>query len=294
MTEKYEKVNSASGQSKEKTIIAVALVLLVLIGIVSGGLIARNNIIFKVALNLTVDNNFSEAEEYASRINTRKAKYLCEYIDLRQDINKHYPELLSDFDEELLSEWLVTAKGLYEQRDYFGVKIATDIYNLQMRLDGILQTVEFYEKLDPEITSVFEIFNEVNRLYSKGEDGLYTPFTIAGEMTKIDRWDDQIEAISDFANRMYNGESAYLLNYFIKEAEAESAELRETMESFLEQGYSETDQVRATGTGTKLFPDVFNSDGEAVNLHEPERYRQFMYEGICTVLIEALGEFYLI
>ena len=294
MVDNGVKVNNASSQSKEKKIIAVALVLLVLIGIVSSGLIARNEIGFKLALNMTVENDFAAAKEYASKINTRKAKYLCEYINLRQDVNEHYPELLSDFDEELLSDWLTTAEALYEQRDYFGVEIATDIYNLQMRLDGILQTVEFYEKLDPEITNVFEVFNEVNRLYSKGEDGMYTPFTIAGEMTKIERWSRDIEVLSDFADRMYNGESAYLLNYFIKEAEAECAELKESMEGFLSQGYSESEQLRATGTGTKLFPDVQNSNGETVNLHEPERYRQFMYEGICTVLIEALGEFYLI
>lgn len=294
MTEKNVQVNTNAGQGKRKKIIALALVIVVLIGVGAGLLIARDNIIFNVALEFAVKKDFATAEEYAEKVNTKKGRYLCEYINLRQDINEHYPELLSKFDEELLEKWHETSTGLYENRDYFGVEVAREIYNIKIRLDGILQTIEFYEKLNPEISNVFEVFNEVNRLYSRAENGYYVTFTIADEIAKIDKWDADISKISEFANKMYNGESAYLLNYFIKEAEAENAELRASMESFLELGYAETDEVRATGTGVKRFPDVRNSDGEAVNLHDVQRYKVYMFEGLCTVLIEALGEFYVL
>lgn len=292
MTDKNVNVNTETGQGKRKKIIALALVLVVLIGIAAGILIARDNIMFNVALEYAAQKDFASAEEYAEKVNTKKGKYLREYINLRQDINKHYPELLSDFDEKLLGEWLEISSDLYENRDYFGVELARDIYNINMRLDGILQTVAFYEKLEPEISNVFEVFNEVNRLYSRADDGYYVTFTIADEIAKIDKWDADIAAILEFANKMYNGESVYLLNYFIKEAEAESAELRASMESFLALGYAETDEVRATGSGVKRFPDVRNSDGEVVNLHDVQRYKVYMFEGLCTALIEALGEFY--
>ncbi len=294
MTDTNVKVNTQSGQGKRKKIIALALVIIVFIGIAAGVLIARDGILFKVAIECSVKKDFATAEEYAEKVGTKKGKYLREYINLRQDINEHYPELLSDFDEELLEQWHKISSELYENRDYFGVEIARDIYNIDMRLDGILQTVEFYKKLDPQISNVFEIFNEVNRLYTKGDDGYYVTFTIADEFAKIDKWDSDIAEISEFAKKMYNGESAYLLNYFIKEAEAESAELRASMEGFLELGYTETDQVRATGTGVKRFPDVRNSDGEAVNLQNAQNYKKYMLEGLCRALIEALGEFYVL
>lgn len=294
MTDKNVNVNTQAGQGKRKKIIALALVLVVLIGIGAGVLIARDNILFNVALEYAVQKDFGTAEIYAEKVGTKKGRYLREYINLRQDINEHYPELLSEFDEELLTEWHETSSKLYEKRDYFGVEVARDIYNIDIRLDGILQTVAFYEKLEPEISNIFEVFNEVNRLYSKADDGYYVTFTIADEIEKINKWDADIAAVSEFANKMYNGESAYLLNYFIKEAEAESAELRASMESFLELGYTETDEVRATGTGVKRFPDVRNSDGEAVNLHDVQRYKSYMFEGLCTALIEALGEFYVL
>lgn len=294
MTDKNVQVNTVSGQGKRKKIIALALVIIALIGMVAGVLIARDSILFNVALEYSVGKDFESAEVYAEKTGTKKGKYLREYINLRQDINEHYPGLLSEFDEKLLAEWYEISSELYENRDYFGVEIARDIYNINIRLDGILQTVEFYKKLDPQISNVFEIFNEVNRLYTKGDDGYYATFTIAEEIAKIDKWDADIAEISEFANKMYNGESAYLLNYFIKEAEAESAELRASMESFLELGYKETDEVRATGTGVKRFPDVRNSDGEAVNLHDAQNYKKYMLEGLCTALIEALGEFYVL
>lgn len=294
MTDNNVKVNTENSQGKRRKIIAVALAIIVLIGIAAGVLIARDNILFDIALGYAEQKDFDTAEEYAVKINTKKGEYLCKYIDLRQDINKHYPELLSDFDKELLNQWHTVSSELYANRDYFGVTVATDIYHIDMRLDGILQTVEFYNKLEPEISNVFEIFNEVNRLYSKGSDGFYVTFTIADEIEKIDKWDTDIAAISDFARKMYNGESVYLLNYFIKEAEAESAELRSSMESFLELGYSETDGVRATGTGVKRFPAVRNSNGEEVDVQDADRYKIFMFEGLCTALIEALGEFYIL
>lgn len=294
MTDNNVKLNTANSHGKKRKIIALALVIIVLIGVSAGILIARDNILFDVALGYAEQKDFDTAEEYAAEISTKKGEYLREYIDLRQDINKHYPELLSEFDKELLTRWHTVSSELYANRDYFGVTVATDIYNIDMRLDGILQTVEFYNKLEPEISNVFEIFNEVNRLYSKGDDGFYVTFTIADEIAKIDEWDTDIAAISEFAKKMYNGESVYLLNYFIKEAEAESSELRASMESFLELGYSETDEVRATGTGVKRFPAVRNSDGEEVDVQDAERYKVFMFDGLCMALIEALGEFYVL
>ena len=294
MTDNNVKLNTENGQGKRRKIIALALVIVVLIGIGAGVLIARDKILFDVAIGYAEAKDFDSAETYAIKVNSKKGKYLCKYIDLRQEINKHYPELYSEFDQELLTRWHTVSSELYVNRDYFGVTIARDIYNIDMRLDGILQTVEIYNKLEPEFSNVFEIFNEVNRLYSKGDDGFYVTFTIAEEIAKIDKWDADIAKISDFARKMYNGESVYLLNYFIKEAEAESSELRTSMESFLELGYSENDEVRATGTGVKRFPDVRNSDGEEVNVQDVERYKEFMFDGLCTALIEALGEFYVL
>ena len=76
MTDKNVNVNTETGQGKRKKIIALALVLVVLIGIAAGILIARDNIMFNVALEYAAQKDFASAEEYAEKVNTKKGKYL--------------------------------------------------------------------------------------------------------------------------------------------------------------------------------------------------------------------------
>lgn len=292
MKERIVKSNIKTDNHCKKKVIAAVTVMLALIAALIAFLFTKDIMFYAFSQKNALKQNFESAEKLAEMCSSDEAELLNSYIDLRQDINANYPLMLSEFNKDKIKEWQKTASAVKKSSDVFGNELKAEIDKLSDVLDNICNALDEYDSLKPEIMELFDIFNEINRLYTKDESGLNPKFTIAQELAAIDRWEEIALKLDEFLKNTENGEKMYLFTYFIKEAQGEAADLRTAMNGFVAQGYDVNASIRVTGETVRTFQSIRNSNGAAVNLQQSDVYEEYMHQGMCRSLMEALGEFY--
>lgn len=276
-----------------KALVAAICVVSALAVILITFLAAKNPIFHFVAEKKAENGEYSQALVTVGKSGGEKAEILEKYITLRLDISSSYPELLTEFNIEKIYGWQETAVFITEHSDLLSEKLSSEADLILSVLDGIVSGVTGYEAMRGDVLEMMDVFREVNRLHSKDADGKNIVFTVAEEKEKIRRWEQQCTALEQYTFGINGAEGIYLLNYLIKEVQGECTDINASMDVILQSGYTETDTVRSGGDGQKTYPDIRSSNNESVNFLEKENYELYVYKGICRVLTEALGEFYL-
>lgn len=283
------KTNKSNGN--RKFLVAAACVVLILAVLIIGALFAKNPVYTAMAQKKAENGDFPAAAELITKTDGKKSEVLDKYILLRLDINRSYPDLLTEFDAEKISDWSETLIYLNENSDLLGRSITAEISRISQTVSFITQKVNEYEAMRADVLSMMDVFLEINRLHTKGEDGKNNGFTVAEEKEKIRRWEQYCGALEQFSLSIDPNDSLYLLTYLIKEVQGECADLGKAVDSVTQSGYSETDKVRFSGEGRKSYPDI-RSSSASVNLLEKDNYEFHLHKGICRMLVEGLGEFY--
>ncbi len=290
-TERTEKNMPVQNRSK-KPIIAAVTVICALSAAIIAFLILKNPLYLSISQSKAEKSEYQSAYELIENVHTEKADALALYLQLRIDINKNYPVLLTDFQPSIISGWTESVAKVEEVKHLLGDEIAQEAEKLSLTLNQVNLCLTQYGQIKGEILSLMDVFAELNRLYTKDFTGKNISFTISEERIKISSWEQQLSTLINYANTIPKYESVYLLNYLIKEAESECLDLRNSMDSVIAMGYKETDLIRLSGSGQKQFPAITNSNNESVNLLQKDIYEKYLYEGICVQLAEILGEFY--
>ena len=291
MSEVRTKNRTDKSNGNRKFLVAAACVVFVLAVMIVGALVAKNPFYAAMAQKKAENGEFSVAAELISKTEGKKSETVETYIMLRLDINRCYPGLLTEFDAEKITEWRKTLLLLNENSDLLGRKITADIAELSEVLSVIMQKTGEYEAMRADVLSMMDVFPEINRLHTKGDDGKNIGFTVAEEKEKIRRWEGYCDALEQYSLSIDADDTLYLLTFLIKEVQGECADLEKAVDSVTESGYSETDRVRFSGEGRKSYPDIRSSNA-SVNLLEKENYEFHLYKGICRMLVESLGGFY--
>ncbi len=292
MAERITEQNMSVQNRSKKPIIAAVAVICALSLIIVVFLACKSSLYLAISQNKAENNQYSEALELIENIHTEKADALSLYLRLRNDINENYPILLTDFQPSIIDGWTKSVSEVEQVKHLLSDEIASEAETLSATLYQVNSCLKQYEQIRGDILSLMDIFAELNRLYTKDLQGKNTSFTVLEERIKVSVWEQQLSTLTNFAYTVPNYEGIYLLNYLIKEAEGESLELRNAMDSVIAMGYKETDAIRLSGSGYKQFPSITNSNNESVNLLQKDAYEKFMYEGICIQLAEVLGVFY--
>lgn len=292
MAQQVEKVNNDTGNRDKKTVISAVIAVAVAVAVVIILLIAKEPVFLSASRSLAADGGYGAAEYFVQLCGSDKADILDEYIDLRQDINENYALMVSDFDKERVRGWQKSAENVRNNVDALGDKLAPEAVALSNALDKICTSLDDYDSLRPEIMELFEIFNEINRLYARDASGESTVFTISQEITMLNSWKRTANRLEEFSSAFETGSKTYLLTYFLKEAQGEEADLREAMNSFAAQGYGYDAQIRVKGATMRTFPSISNGSGVTVNLQQKDVYEKYMYRDLCSALAETLGVFY--
>lgn len=292
MAQQIEKVNNDTDKRGRKTVISAVIAVAAAAAVVIILLIAKEPLFLSVSRALAANGSYDAAEFFVQLCGSDKADILDEYIDLRQDINENYALMVSDFDEEKVRGWQKSAENVRNNVDAVGESLVSEAVALSDALDKICTLLDDYESLRPEIMELFEIFNEINRLYSRDESGESTVFTISQEITKLNSWKRTANRLENFSSEFETGSKTYLLTYFLKEAQGEEADLREAMNSFAAQGYDHDAQIRVKGVTMRSFPSIRNGSGVTVNLQQKDVYEKYMFRDLCSALAEMLGLFH--
>ena len=274
-----------------KILVAAVCVVFSLAVIISVCLFAKNPFYLYLAREKAEKGEFAQAAEIIVKTEGRGSEIFDEYIMLRLDINSYYPEMLTEFDYERLVHWSKTALHINESAKVLGKELSEDAARLSETLTSVVHGISEYEAMRADVLSMMDVFLELNRLHTKGEDGKNIGFTVAEEKEKIRKWEKQCEALEQYSISVDRSESIYLLTYLIKEVQGECTDLEAAIDSVTESGYSETDNVRFSGDVNKKYPDIRSSTA-SVNLLEKENYEFHLRKGICRALFEKLGEFY--
>ncbi len=291
MKEKGGNKNKSALRNKPLIIAVGVVALLVVLTVLY--LVLKGPLWFRKAQEKAEKKNFSEALSYIQKADGEKAGALEDYITLRLDINRNYPDLLNEFNIDMITSWAGTAQELKAHADSFSEPIKNDILSVSYKLGVICAFYDEYNNsVRSDVLDMMDIFGEINRLYSKDADGNNVSFTVAEENAKTARWETICERINGYMLRIPDGMDIYLLSYLISETRGECDDLRDAMNGILAKGYSENDTVRVSGSGQKIFPAVQNSSGDSVSVSDKIKYEQFMFRSICKALTENLSEYY--
>lgn len=281
---------TAESRSSNKIVAAVGI-LFALITLVTVFFLTKNYVFMAVARNAVIDSDFETAEKLADLCSGEEAEIFGEYVDLRREISADYAELRTNFDRKKVESWQKTAAELIDSGVSLGKESDARLKEISEKLSVICNTLSEYDALRPDILTLFDIFNETNRLYTKDSNGQNPVFTISDELAAVIAWEEVAKSLDSFLAETVNGEKMYLFAFFVKEAQGEASDLRESVLRFAEQGYDLNAPIRVTGDIHRTFPSIRNSDGSTVNLQQKENYEACMYRGMCATLTETLGEY---
>lgn len=286
------KNNNVPNDSKKKKSLKIAVAVLCALSLLLIVFLAcKNTLFFHIAQYKAMDGKHRESIAYASESDDPRAEILSDYVFLRVAINENYPDLLAEFDRDLLAEWYDTACRISENGEGLNGEILENADNIKQTLEMIFERLDAYEQLRPTVLNLMDVFNEINRLYTKDENGKNTAFSVKTEYDRIFEWEQQTYTLMQYLAATPNGESIYLFNYMVKEAEEECSELNDILSTVLSSGYENDDLVRFSGTTKKTFPDVQNGS-VVLNVSDKEEYEHYMYQGLCRSLTENLLIFF--
>lgn len=283
--------NAVSSGRKKKNLKIAAAVICALSMLLITFLACKNTLFFYLAQHNTLEGNYRTATAYASESSSYKADVLSEYIELRVSINENYPDLLAEFNSDILNSWYSAACRIAENPDGIDSEIIANAEGIKQTLETVFNRLEAYETLKPTVLSAMDVFNEINRLYSKDVDGKNIAFTLNGEYERIAAWEYQNEQLIAYLAETPNGESIYLFNFLVKEIEGECTDLKSTLNTVFESGYTAEDLVRFKGSAKKTFPNIQNGN-VTLNVLDKETYEEYLYKGLCRSLVENLLVYY--
>lgn len=293
MTDSRQNKNiPAENHSSKKALVVAVSVICALAVLIAVFLVCKNPLYFAIAKSQAEKGNYSSALSLCEKSTSDESYALASYLRLRLDINESYAQLLSEFDIAKINSWAEKITLVAANSEVLGEEISAQANSLSATLLQIINLHSQYTSLRPEIISSMDVFAEFNRLYSVDSNGKNTAFTVMQELVKISDWEQKNAKLSAFASMLPGSENIYLLNYLIKEIQGECGDLRNAMDAVLAMGYTQTDNIRLSGTGQKKFPGVQNANGETITVLEKERYEAFLYVSICRKLAEILGTFY--
>lgn len=292
MAERKQKQNKFLQNHGKKPLVVAVSVICVLVAVIVTFLALKNPLYFSLAQKKAEKNEFSHAMQLVEKSGSEEARLLEKYLALRFDINRSYPELISEFNVEKISEWLAVAEEICADSGSLGEIISADAELLRRRLAEISGCYTGYLAIRSDVLDMMDVFAEFNRLYTVAADGKNTAFTVEQERRKIYSWEQKNSILMSFAATVPGYENIYLLNYLIKEVQGECSDLHAAMDKVVSMGYAETDLIRLSGTAEKKFPSIQNNNNETVNVLEKANYEQYMFKSICSQLTESLGEFY--
>ncbi len=290
MAENKNNPNTNADRSSKKIVTAVG-VIIALITAVTVFLFVKEPLFLAAASKAAMNGKLDAAEVYLFFCTGEESEQVEDYIRLRQDINANYANMRTNFSREKIEEWQRTASEIREEGSLSADGLDGQVESLCNVLNGICQTLEDYDALKPQVMALFDVFNEANRLYTKGETGQNPVFTIEQELALIDEWEKTAKELDDFTANAVNGEKMYLLTFFVKEAQGEADDLRNSIIGFVSKGYAVDAPIRVTGSLNRTFPSIRNSNGILVNLQQKETYESCMYQGMCVALTDSLGGF---
>lgn len=293
MQETIRQNKTGLADGNRKALVAAVCIVFSLFALITVFLVSKNPIYVSLAQKKAENAEFSAAAELVAKTDGKKSEILDKYIMLRLDINRSYPDLLTEYSSEKLVAWREDLSELSENADLLGAELSAEVQKLSQTLTEIADGVSGYEAMRADVLSMMDVFQEINRLHSKGEDGKNIGFTVVEEKEKIRIWEKQCDALEQYSISVDRSESIYLLTYLIKEVQGECTDLEDIIDSVTESGYSETDVVRFSGEARKKYPDI-RSNTASVNLLEKENYELYVYRGICRALVEKLGGFYIV
>ena len=283
--------NSGNRNPKKPLLIAVG-VLVALLAVALILLFNVNGIYYFLAERQIKNNDFVSAQTYSDKVTSEKGELLDKYVNVRLEINEKYPTLLTNYDGETINSWLLTLEELVNNNENLPESIKADVISLYSSVKRISDNSDGYYALKQDILDMMDVFNELNRLYTKDSEGKNTVFTLAQETEKIERWEGINERLESYQNKL-SGESVYLLNYLIKESKGECEDLRKAMQVVTDAGFGENDTVRLSGDGHKTFPGITNSTGNTVSVSGKEDYENYLCVNVHRNLIESeLGQYY--
>lgn len=285
-------MSEAEKKKSRKSYFARVILLLTILYLIAGYSVFQNRIWFRFAEEKAMKNEYYAAHSLACRADDEKSAVLRNYISLRIEINKKYPDLVTEYDDATIRQWQSEAKRLVAYSYVFNDDISQSVKRLSEALDLICNLYDEYHGMRDEILEAMNVFDEMNRLYSKDSEGKNNAFTVQQENEKIENWMSLNESITSVAYRIPGYENSYLLNYLITEIRSECEELEAAMRLILAEGYSEADSVRLSGDAEKSFPDIQSSGAKSTNVMEKEEYVSIMDDGIDKILVQVLAEFY--
>lgn len=285
------KTNNKTADGKHKKIKAAAVVLCTLSAVLIAFLIGKNALFLNISQSFAIRGEYREAVGYASMSSSAEAELVSDYAYLRVSINENYPDLLAQFSREKLEEWYATVCRISENGQKLDGELLDSVNSIKQTLELIFERIDSYKLIRPDVLSLMDSFNEINRLYTKDENGKNTSFSVKTEYDRIYEWEKQVHTLSQYLASTPNSESIYLFSYMLKEAEAECAQLNDILSTVLSSGYKNDDLVRFSGTTKKTFPDIQNGN-VSLNFLEKEEYEKYMYQGLCRSLTENLIVFY--
>ena len=290
MAARRQTASGKAGRTAGKPLVVTVAVLCALLAALLGVLLLRNPLLCAAAKREMHKGDFRSAAYTISHAGGSRAQALGAYIDLRLEINSGYPALLADFDRDTVEGWFARADALCAG-GALDADTRAQAEEVRNRTGLLLDLLDDYARLRPTILSMMDVFGEINRLYTKSENGRNPAFTVVDERAKVETWEAQNAQVIAFANSMENAESCYLLNYLIKETQGECADLRAAMDTVLANGYRETDRIRLTGEQRKVFPSIQNGS-VSISVADKEAYETYLYQSVCRTLTQSLGALY--
>ncbi len=289
MAENKAKVNINRNKGP---IIAGASIICALIAAAVLFFVFEDILFFNVAQSRALERDFTAACEWCELSDTEDARVLGDYSSLRADINENYPKLVSDFDIEKIRDWLDEAEKISEQAEEckrLDASVGKKLEVLTQKLSLIVQALDEYEALKPEITELAGLFKEYGYLYTKDANGKNIVFTVRAELEKLDRWELLNNNLLNYLVSYEETQNVYLINFFNREAMGEIEYLRN---AFVTSGFGPDEPVCLQGDDVRVYRSVQHSGGEKMTLLDTEKYTNYMYEELCGEFAEILGEFY--
>ena len=192
-----------------------------------------------------------------------------------------------------MRKWEKEAGDIESRSSFLPDDVRPKATALYQKLSTICTLYDDFGKIQPGITEMMDVFDEINRLYSKDESGKNTPFTLDEEEQKIRSWTALHDSAYNYSIRLPGRNPVYLFSFLLKETQGELEDLKKLTEKIKQQGYGPADTVRINGDGRKSFPSVSSSDGTVLNFARKDEYVQYLFKGVCRSLAESLAEYYI-
>lgn len=256
-------------------------------------LLCRNSIFYSAAKKNIRKEDFKAAQTALESVKTEKGQVLRDYATLRVEINSRYASLIASFDIDEVRKWEKEAGEIESRSSFLPDDVRPKATALYQKLSTICTLYDDFGKIQPGITEMMDVFDEINRLYSKDESGKNTPFTLDEEEQKIRSWTALHDSAYNYSIRLPGRNPVYLFSFLLKETQGELEDLKKLTEKIKQQGYGPADTVRINGDGRKSFPSVSSSDGTVLNFARKDEYVQYLFKGVCRSLAESLAEYYI-